>query len=70
VLRALPGVTSVNDHGQSQEVRCLDPQALLAALVVRARVQHFEIARPSLHDIFVRIARPPAAELAEETSHA
>ena len=43
---------------------------LLAALVARARVQHFEITRPSLHDIFVRIARPPAAELAQETSHA
>ena len=70
LLRALPGVTSVNDHGQLQEVRCADPQALLAALVARARVQHFEITRPSLHDIFVRIARPPAAELAQETSHA
>ena len=58
VLRALPGVTSVNDYGQLQEVRCGDPQALLAALVARARVQHFEITRPSLHDIFVRIARP------------
>ena len=42
VLRALPGVTSVNDYGQLQEVRCADPQALLAALVARARVQHFE----------------------------
>jgi ABC-type uncharacterized transport system ATPase subunit len=45
---------------------------LLAALVARARVQHFEITRPSLHDIFVRIARPTAAELAQEqvTPHA
>ena len=70
VLRALPEVTSVNDYGQLQEVRCADPQALLAALVARARVQHFEITRPSLHDIFVRIARPTAAELAQETAHA
>ena len=46
VLRALPGVTSVNDYGQLQEVRCADPQALLAALVARARVQHFEIDAP------------------------
>jgi ABC-2 type transport system ATP-binding protein len=66
VLRALPEVTSVNDYGQMQEVRCADPQALLAALVTRARVQHFEITRPSLHDIFVRIARPSAVELVQE----
>ncbi len=69
-LRTLPGVTSVNDYGQLQEVRCDDPQALLAALVARARVQHFEVTRPSLHDIFVRIARPTAAELAQEPTHA
>ena len=70
VLRALPAVTVVNDYGQLQEVRCADPQALLVALVARARVQHFEITRPSLHDIFVRIARPTAEELASELAHA
>jgi ABC-2 type transport system ATP-binding protein len=70
VLRSLPAVTVVNDYGQLQEVRCADPQALLAALVARARVQHFEITRPSLHDIFVRIARPTAEELASELAHA
>ena len=69
-LQTLPGVTSVNDYGQLQEVRCDDPQAMLAALVARARVQHFEITRPSLHDIFVRIARPTAEEFASETAHA
>jgi ABC-2 type transport system ATP-binding protein len=51
-------------------VRCADPQALLAALVARTRVQHFEITRPSLHDIFVRIARPTAEELAAELADA
>jgi ABC-2 type transport system ATP-binding protein len=70
VLRTLPGVTAINDHGQLQEVRCADPQVLLQALAGRARIQHFEIARPSLHDIFVRIARPTASELAEEATHA
>jgi ABC-2 type transport system ATP-binding protein len=70
VLRSLPAVTVVNDYGQLQEVRCADPQALLVALVARARVQHFEITRPSLHDIFVRIARPTAEELASELAHA
>jgi ABC-2 type transport system ATP-binding protein len=70
LVRGLPGVTSVNDYGQLQEVRCADPQALLASLVALSRVQHFEVTRPSLHDIFVRIARPTAAELAAEVSHA
>jgi ABC-2 type transport system ATP-binding protein len=43
-----------------QEVRLNggDPQRLLSQLAARTRVQYFEIARPSLHDIFVRIARP------------
>ena len=71
LLRTLPGVRSVNDHGQLQEVRCAgDPQALLASLINRTRVHHFEVTRPSLHDIFVRIARPTQAELAAETTHA
>jgi ABC-2 type transport system ATP-binding protein len=70
LLRSLPSVTSVNDYGQLQEVRCADPQALLASLASLTRVQHFEVTRPSLHDIFVRIARPTAAELAAESSHA
>jgi ABC-2 type transport system ATP-binding protein len=52
-------VSSVNDHGNLQEVRVNgDPQAFLQRLVTRTAVHHFEITRPSLHDIFVRIARP------------
>jgi ABC-2 type transport system ATP-binding protein len=48
---------SVRDLGQVQEVRCSgDPQELLRILLERGRVEHFEIARPSLHDIFLRIA--------------
>ena len=60
MLRSLPGVTGVNDHGQLQELRFTgNPQALLSALVARVPVLHFEVSHPSLHDIFVRIARPP-----------
>jgi ABC-2 type transport system ATP-binding protein len=71
VLDSLPGVVSVNDFGQLQEVRLAgDPQELLAALVARARVRHFEVTRPSLHDIFVRIAGPAAEELAQDPSNA
>jgi len=49
----------VSDYGNLQEVRLAgDPQAFLARLAGRTRVFHFELTRPSLHDIFVRIAKP------------
>jgi ABC-2 type transport system ATP-binding protein len=56
-LAGLSGVEAVNDYGQLQEVRVAgDPQAFLRELAARTTVYHFEVARPSLHDIFVRIA--------------
>ena len=56
-----PAVEAVSDYGNLQEVRLNgDPQALLARLTARTRVLHFEVTRPSLHDIFVRIAKPEA----------
>lgn len=55
----MPDVEAVNDFGQMQEVRLTgDPQAFLARLSQRAAVYHFEVTRPSLQDIFVRIAKP------------
>jgi ABC-2 type transport system ATP-binding protein len=65
----LPGVLRVNDFGRLQELRLergADPQALLRALVAHGPVEHFEIARPRLHDIFVRIAGAPEAEVEAE----
>ena len=63
----IAGVDEINDQGNVQEVRFRgDPQDLLRALVDRTRITRFEIARPSLHDIFVRIARPEATILEEE----
>jgi len=58
-LATLPDVESVNDFGQMQEVRLAgDPQVFLSRLAARTPVYHFEVTRPSLQDIFVRIARP------------
>lgn len=66
-LSGLPGVAGVNDLGRRQELRIqqgADTQAILAELLRRGTVNHFELARPSLHDIFVRIARPEPQEAA------
>lgn len=60
---ALKGVDRVADFGNYQEIRLTngtDPQQLLTDLASRTRVSLFEVARPSLHDIFVRIAGPEA----------
>jgi ABC-2 type transport system ATP-binding protein len=39
-----------------------DSQALLRELVQQRTVTHFEVVRPSLHDIFVSIASPPLGD--------
>jgi ABC-2 type transport system ATP-binding protein len=58
-LHDIPGIEELNDQGNVQEVRFRgDPQHLLRLLADRTAIHQFEIARPSLHDIFVRIARP------------
>jgi len=67
----LPGVERVRDLGQVKELRMArgcDSQEVLRALVARARVTSFSIAKPSLHDIFVRIAGPEAADAAERAA--
>jgi ABC-2 type transport system ATP-binding protein len=59
ILTGMPDVEAVNDFGQMQEVRLKgDPQAFLGRLIARTAVYQFEVTRPSLQDIFVRIARP------------
>jgi len=68
-IREIPGVQQVRDFGRMQEIRMnggSDSQAILNAIMARSRVQQFEVAKPSLHDIFVRIAGPEA----EEVNHA
>jgi ABC-2 type transport system ATP-binding protein len=60
-LEALPGVESIRDLGRLQELRLApgtDPQHVLRLLIARTPISHFELARPSLQEIFVRLAQP------------
>lgn len=72
-LAGLPGVEQIRDLGQMQEVRFArdgDPQEILRTLIGRTRVSSFSIARPSLEDIFIRIAGIDASVDRREDSHA
>ena len=71
-LQSIPEVGKVIDMGGFQELQLNgDPQKLLGRLVEMGEVTHFEIAQPSLHDIFIRIAGPTAtSDLNESTSSA
>lgn len=65
-LDELPGVARVANFGQLRELQMLpgaDTQALLMDLMQRGRVRHFELTRPTLHEIFVRIASPKEEHL-------
>ena len=68
-VEQLPGVEQIRDLGRVQELRLArgaDAQEVLRALVAQARVTSFTLMKPSLHDIFIRIAGPAA----QETNHA
>ena len=68
-FHGLPGVTDVTDFGKYQELRLeqrASSQQVLSSLLDRGNVRLFELARPSLQEIFVRIASPDA----EENHHA
>lgn len=63
-LAGFSEIESVNDFGNYQDLRLTsDPQAFLQKLAQKAAVQHFELTKPSLHDIFVRIAQPTPEDL-------
>lgn len=69
----IEGVNRVNDFGRLQELRIhegADTQLVLEGLMLQGRVTHFELVRPSLHDIFVRIAGPEAVAAQEATERA
>jgi ABC-2 type transport system ATP-binding protein len=65
VLEEIKGIEKINDFGQLQEIRIapsVDPQEIISAIIKKTRVTKFEITRPSLYDIFIRIAGPEAKE--------
>ncbi|HKW02664.1 MAG TPA: ATP-binding cassette domain-containing protein [Vicinamibacterales bacterium] len=63
-LAGMAEVDSYIDIGNLQDVKVKsDAQAFLRALSQKTPVFHFELKQPSLHDIFVRIARPTAEEM-------
>ena len=63
-LAGMADVDSYIDIGNFQDVKLKgDAQAFLRALSQKTPVLHFELKQPSLHDIFVRIARPTAEEM-------
>jgi ABC-2 type transport system ATP-binding protein len=59
-LSQIPAIESVTDLGKLQEIRISrnsDLQTVLKSILEISRLRSFEIARPSLHDIFVRIVK-------------
>lgn len=57
-LEGLPGIERTIDMGKYLEVKLQgDSNEFLKALLQKTRVQRFEEAEPSLHDIFTRIAK-------------
>jgi ABC-2 type transport system ATP-binding protein len=63
-LKNLPQVAGVNDYGSELFIRLADgadPGAILKEAAGRLRIQKFEVAEPSIHDIFVeQVSGKPA----------
>lgn len=63
VQNEVKGIDNINDFGHIQEIRMdksCDSQEVLRYLISKTKINKFEISKPSLHDIFVRIAKPVA----------
>ncbi len=60
-LPQLAGISEIESSGRFHEFRLENvdrAQSVLQELIEKKPLTHFEVIRPSLHDIFVRIARP------------
>ena len=64
-LPSLPNVNEVVEHGRYYELtldEASQSKALLQMLANQREVMHFEVVKPSLHDIFVHIAKPSESD--------
>jgi ABC-2 type transport system ATP-binding protein len=64
-LQELRGIDKITDFGGLQELRVApkaNPQEIIAEVMTRTKVYSFELAKPTLYDIFLRIAGPRAKE--------
>ncbi len=61
----LPGVTSIKQQSSGYLLTIAEgsqPQEILQRVAASYSVEHFEVVKPTLHDIFVEIARPVLPE--------
>ena len=68
-LEDLTGIEKINNFGKLQEIRVssgTDPQKILSEVLKKTRITRFEITKPSLNDIFIRIASPERKEAHHE----
>jgi ABC-2 type transport system ATP-binding protein len=68
-LKGFKGIEKVNNFGKIQEIRLeegMDHQKILLELLKKTRISQFEITKPSLNDIFIRIASPERKEAGNE----
>jgi ABC-2 type transport system ATP-binding protein len=64
-MQNITGIEKINDFGQIQEIRITknaDTQEIISEIMNRTRVYRFELTKPSLNDIFIRIASPEITE--------
>lgn len=65
-LDGIKGISKINNYGKMQEIRLeegADPQMILATVLKNTPLYKFEITKPSLNDIFIRIAAPERKEV-------
>jgi ABC-2 type transport system ATP-binding protein len=60
-IPAIPGISDITFDGRFHRFLMDHPerkQEILQQLSARRTISHFEVIKPSLHDIFVKIAKP------------
>jgi len=65
IPQSIPGVLDTIDRGQFTDLvltKDANRRDVLLSLMSAGDVEHFEMVKPSLHDIFVSIAKPSTPE--------